>query len=281
MNLYDAGALVGVAEVDASSGGQFAITTSNLSSGAHDLNAVWSNSAGSQTSVSNDIVVTIDNTPGTIGMNGVSVAKSGHFDKVTLGGGASDGADFSVQVDVFRDGVHVGATTSQAGGWSYVDGQASISTHRYTVQVTDDAGNIATSGQTVVVGTTGSETITGTMASEVIYGAGGVDTLIGGGGNDTFVYNLASDSAYSMIKGRLATPDTIQDYTTGDHLDLSGMGHLMFGGETQTMTANHVDWYQSGGDTYVFADVNGDARPDFIVKLVGLHTMSASDFVLG
>ncbi len=75
--------------------------------------------------------------------------------------------------------------------------------------------------------------------------------------------------------------ETITDFAPGqDSLDLTGMGHMVFGGQSTSLTPGHVDWYTSGGNTFVFGDVNGDGKADFMIKLLGVHPLAATDFHL-
>lgn len=113
----------------------------------------------------------------------------------------------------------------------------------YTVEVSDQRGNIAVddtriyaltnggdtfvasavsaitlglSGDDNIMGTNSSDIISGGAGDDVIAGLGGVDVLIGGSGADTFTYSVASDSTP-------ADYDRITDFVSGsDKLDLSG-----------------------------------------------------------
>ena len=120
-------------------------------------------------------------------------------------------------------------------------------------------------------------------------GAGGADFLTGGGGNDTFVFNAISDSPGG------GTFDTITDFTQGQDLisltaidanvNLANDQAFTFvanatPGTNPGVTANSITWYQSGGNTIIQADINGDAGADITITLTGLKTMSASDFLL-
>ena len=99
-----------------------------------------------------------------------------------------------------------------------------------------------------------------------------------------------------MLETAVATPDTIIDFaegTLGEMIDLSfidanttsaGDQAFLFAGNTATVSANSLNWYQSGGNTFVEGDVNGDAVADFRIMLTGLHTLSdvgpTPDFLL-
>ena len=45
-------------------------------------------------------------------------------------------------------------------------------------------------------------------------------------------------------------------------------------------TAGELRFAQAGGRTVVEGDVTGDGRADFQIELLGLHTLTAADFLL-
>jgi len=61
----------------------------------------------------------------------------------------------------------------------------------------------------------------------------------------------------------------------------NGNQAFAFAGQNSGVVANSVTWYESGGNTFVQADVNGDMTADLRIELTGtsLH-LSASDFLL-
>jgi hypothetical protein len=88
----------------------------------------------------------------------------------------------------------------------------------------------------------------------------------------------------------VAAPDTIVGFVHGeDVLDFSsidanssqgGDQAFAFGGGNATVIANGVTWFESGGNTVVQADVNGDANADLQIILAGVsHNLTATDFI--
>ncbi len=134
-----------------------------------------------------------------------------------------------------------------------------------------------------ILGNGGNNVLEGQNGADTLTGRGGADTLTGGGGNDTFVFTAVSDSA-------VGSSDTITDYEVGiDVLRLTaidantatgGDDAFFYGGQSATVLANSVTWTQSGGNTIVSADVNGDAVADLTFTLTGPKTLTASDFLL-
>jgi hypothetical protein len=96
--------------------------------------------------------------------------------------------------------------------------------------------------------------------------------------------------------GTGTTRDKVYDFVTKiDKIDLSGIdantvtktGDQAFIFNIMTAKANSV-WYKvadadgvtSTNDIIVYGDVNGDAKADFEIGLVGVTSIAASDFVL-
>jgi len=147
-----------------------------------------------------------------------------------------------------------------------------------------------------VFGGDGADTVLGGAENNVIDGGAGIDNLFGGKGADiltggldadTFTFKLIAETTVAS-KGR----DTITDFqpAEGDRIDLHFIdakstknGNQVFHfieGDAFGHAAGELRFKQSGGDTYVFGDVNGDAKSDFAIKLDGLVTLAATDFIL-
>jgi Ca2+-binding RTX toxin-like protein len=164
-----------------------------------------------------------------------------------------------------------------------------------------------TGGADIIKGLGGNDTIYGHSGDDRIIGGRGADLLIGGAGHDTFVFTSIYDSApnqsgivnngfYSPISG-LGQRDIVTDFTHGqDKIDLSAIdantqaaGNQAFAWRGQgifTHTPGQLiekiyDQPGTKGDqTIIYGDINGDARADFQIELVGLKHLVASDFVL-
>jgi Ca2+-binding RTX toxin-like protein len=134
-------------------------------------------------------------------------------------------------------------------------------------------------GRNVLTGLAGADTLSGGAGRDTLIGGAEADTLTGGSGSDRFVYTAVSDST-------VAEPDTIIDFIQGeDVIDFSlidanpsrrGEQAFAFGGENPV--ANGVNWFESGGNTVVQADVTGDATADLQIILTGSHNLTATDF---
>jgi Ca2+-binding RTX toxin-like protein len=135
---------------------------------------------------------------------------------------------------------------------------------------------------------TGDETanaLSGGTGDDVLTGGSGADLLRGGAGNDSFTYTGIADSTVTA-----AGKDTIVDFTTGDHIDLSaidadgneanGDTAFSFGTGAFTGHAGELRVVTVGAVQVVYADTNGDRIADFAINVLSDHALTVSDFVL-
>lgn len=132
-------------------------------------------------------------------------------------------------------------------------------------------------GGDFLYGGKGDDTIDGGNGADEIIGGLGADNLTGGAGTDDFVFEFISDS-YAGAGNR----DTISDFVVGtDDIDLSNIDGLSFVGTTAfTNTAGEVRFDESGGDTIVQVDSDGDGSADLEIFIDGVTGLSANDFIL-
>ena len=71
-----------------------------------------------------------------------------------------------------------------------------------------------TSGDDSITGLRGNDKLSGNDGADIIIGGAGRDTLSGGAGDDRFVFSSISNS-------KIGAPDLIQDFQSGDLIDLS------------------------------------------------------------
>jgi Ca2+-binding RTX toxin-like protein len=147
--------------------------------------------------------------------------------------------------------------------------------------------NLTLTGTAAINGTGNNlaNTIIGNSAANVITGLGGRDIMTGGGGSDTFVFKALTDSVVG------ANREVIKDFTPGsDHIDLSAIDANTQVAGNQDFTfigkapfshhAGELQYAVVGANTIVSGDVNGDAKADFQILLVGHPALTASDFIL-
>ncbi len=151
-------------------------------------------------------------------------------------------------------------------------------------------------GNDRVVGGVGNDTLWGGAGSDSLEGGAGSDLLVGSAGRD-FLQGGAGVDWFRFGNGDFggataATADRIYDFSIaqGDRIDLSLVdsdftfsGNQSFdfiGTHAFTHNAGELRYMQSGGNTYVFADQNGDTIADFAIRIDGNVTLLAADFVL-
>jgi Ca2+-binding RTX toxin-like protein len=165
--------------------------------------------------------------------------------------------------------------------------------------------NLTLTGTTAINGTGNAlaNTITGNSAANSLTGGAGKDILTGGLGSDS-LYGGAGDKVKDVFDFNAITEskvgtarDKVYDFIAKiDKIDLSGIdantataktGDQAFLFNTTTAKANSV-WYAAKDvdgstatkDIIVYGDVNGDAKADFEIGLVGVTSIAATDFVL-
>lgn len=198
------------------------------------------------------------------------------------------GADNNYQVVVsVSDGELTDSQTFSVGIRDVVDGVTLTGTsaaNTLTGGAGDDVIN-GLGGNDTLRGGAGADWIDGGNNNDVIIGGAGADRLTGGTGADTFTYQNLSDSS-------LANLDFITDFSTsqGDRISLSAIdananiaGNQAFtfiGTAEFSNVAGQLRYFQSGGDTFITGDVNGDGVGDFLIQLDQLLTLTPSHFVL-
>jgi Ca2+-binding RTX toxin-like protein len=138
-------------------------------------------------------------------------------------------------------------------------------------------------GMLRIYGGTGDDVLTGGDNNDWLFGGDGADTRRGGAGNNTFYYDAVSQSTPS---GR----DGIQDFDTGDIIDVSGIDAIAGGGNDAftfigsgpfTNQAGQLQAVNTSGPIWtVSGDVDGDGVADFqlVVVVTDAHPLAVGDF---
>jgi len=142
-------------------------------------------------------------------------------------------------------------------------------------------------GDDTLLGGVGNDSLTGGEGDDLIAGGLGRDNLTGGTGADQFLFTALAQSG--------ATPgsaDILIDFTQGeDILNLTALdakagnanpndSFALIGAAAFSSVAGQLRAAQSGGFTYLEADVTGDGTADFILRLTPLLVLTAADFAL-
>jgi Ca2+-binding RTX toxin-like protein len=136
-----------------------------------------------------------------------------------------------------------------------------------------------------LTGDAGNDILRGQDASEELTGGEGRDRISGGGNNDQFSFYAVSDSGPADF-------DTILDFNSsqGDKFDLRGIDAIaptagddaftFVGGAAFTGAAGELRLDARNGYAMLEADITGDGVADFVVRLMGVSSLSLVDFML-
>ena len=135
-------------------------------------------------------------------------------------------------------------------------------------------------------GGAGRDTISGANGDDQIVGGANKDTLFGGDGADTFFFDDGE------VGGGASSADIVLDFdqAEGDKVHVrqidanTGAGgdqnFTFIGDAAFTGVAGQLHYVHAGPNTFVEGDTDGDGTADFVIRLDGLHTLAAGDFVL-
>ncbi|WP_136417620.1 cadherin domain-containing protein [Herbaspirillum sp. ST 5-3] len=135
-------------------------------------------------------------------------------------------------------------------------------------------------------GGAGNDTIVAAAGGDNITGGAGLDTMTGGAGDDHFIFADGDSGVGSAAR------DVINDFTDGgiaggDVIDLSGLtwaGVQEFIGTAsfdQTGIGNgQVRYTVTGGNAIVEIDADNDGAADMQIMLIGVDSLTGSDFLL-
>ncbi|WP_287436183.1 M10 family metallopeptidase C-terminal domain-containing protein [Maritimibacter sp.] len=131
-------------------------------------------------------------------------------------------------------------------------------------------------GNDRLIGGDGDDTLlNGAEGRDVLIGGGGRDFMIGGADADRFVFREGDT-------GTGAAADRIDDFEAGvDRIILRSIdADTTTGGDQAFAFGGTLTLSQSGGDTIIALDTDGDTVADAEIHLTGLLTLTAGDFVL-
>ncbi|SOD22942.1 M10 family metallopeptidase C-terminal domain-containing protein, partial [Nitrosomonas ureae] len=153
---------------------------------------------------------------------------------------------------------------------------------------------IGGNGADTITGNMTANTLTGNAGNDWINGLGGADNLIGGkgadiltggGGADDFIFVSVSDSS--------GQPDVIKDFVHGlDKINVAaidangadaGNPAFVFRGNSAFTGAGaevRIIKNVTNEFTNVFLDIDGNKNADMTIRLTGLITLDAGDFIL-
>lgn len=139
-------------------------------------------------------------------------------------------------------------------------------------------------------GGNGSDTLYGGAGNDTLDGGADADTLLGGAGADSMVGGLAADRfrfTSTTDAGTGASKDIIADFSQaqGDKIDLSSLGVTLsihgMAAFTSPGSFGQIRWAQSGSDTLIQIDTNGNTTADMEILLQNFTAANliAEDFL--
>ncbi len=149
-------------------------------------------------------------------------------------------------------------------------------------------------GNDTMRGNGGADTIDGGSGDDLLYGGLGRDVVVGGIGSDRFIFSRANETGATAV-----TADAIRDFAKGvDKIDLSAIDAFAATGGTNDVfvfrgtaafgsaSAGEVRFqkFDLAGTvndyTMVWIDTDANSSAEAAIKLNGLYTLTASDFIL-
>nr|WP_245290963.1 hypothetical protein [Methyloligella halotolerans] len=138
-------------------------------------------------------------------------------------------------------------------------------------------------GMDILEGGDGDDELHGGADNDTLEGGAGVDTLYGEEGADRFVFRSASD----------ADGDVIEDFETGDRIDLSFIDADAGTGGDQAFTLVTGSGFNAAGAlrvtqetrdgvdyTVVEGNIDGGTDAEFKIDIKGHHDLNSNDFNL-
>jgi Ca2+-binding RTX toxin-like protein len=201
----------------------------------------------------------------------VNTADANFFD----GGNGLDLVDYSLSTTAVKVDLSTGL-----GSWGDAEGDRYVSVEHVLGGSGNDTIIGGASGNSLN-GKAGNDTIIGNGGNDTLVGGQGADTLTGGAGFDTFQFFASSES-------NAAATDVITDFTKGsDKIVLNFDADTVLAGEQEfnfaglgATGAREIGFEAISGGIRVYAHTDNDAVADFQVDVLGLTTISASDFIL-
>ncbi|OQP85710.1 hypothetical protein BTR14_14685 [Rhizobium rhizosphaerae] len=154
-----------------------------------------------------------------------------------------------------------------------------------TIKGTDKSETVAgDAGADRLFGFGGHDKLFGKQGDDILSGGLGSDMLSGGRGSDTFLYK-------SRLESTTTAPDRITDFQVRvDHIDLSlidsnsrkagSQDFTWIGSKSFTGHAGELRAITRDGDTFIYADVNGDRKADMTIRLDDPLKLHGYDFIL-
>jgi uncharacterized repeat protein (TIGR01451 family)/fimbrial isopeptide formation D2 family protein len=231
----------------------------------------------------------LDGNDSLAGQAGADTLEGGFGNDLLLGGDGADLIDGGPGIDTasYADATAavIASLAAPAGNAGFAAGDSYVLVENLIGSSFADrlAGD---GGANRIEGGAGDDSLAGGAGADTLVGGAGADELAGGAGADRFIFAALADSAP-------AAPDTITDFAwvQNDRIDLSAIDAqagvagdqaflFMGGGAFAGGGQGSVRFERSGADTLVQVDAGNGGAAEMVIRLSGLHTLAAADFVL-
>ncbi len=131
----------------------------------------------------------------------------------------------------------------------------------------------------------GNDTLDGGGGADTLLGHGGRDVLTGGLGLDAFKFNSITDLAAGKQRDHITDFSKANDVFDLHNIDAEAgvAGNQAFhsiGASAFSDTKGELRVHNSGANTIVAGDTNGDGNADFSLLVENVHNLHAADFML-
>ena len=141
-------------------------------------------------------------------------------------------------------------------------------------------------GSDLIFGGAGADWLQGDAGRDELVGGAGKDYLFGGTGADYFTFNAVTDTNKAAAKA-----DVIVDFSRldGDRIFLANIDAVRGGADNAftfigtgafTRQPGQLHYQVGQGEVLVSGDVNGDGKADFLIHVLNVQSLAASDFIL-
>jgi serralysin len=212
------------------------------------------------------------------GLGGNDTLNGGGGIDTLIGGSGNDTYVVDTTTDVIIENLGEGTDTVKSGvTYTLADGSNLENLTLTGSAAIDGTGNEL--GNTLT-GNTGSNQLDGRAGNDVLVGGRGTDYLRGGLGADRFDFNALNETVVGAAR------DEILDFSRleGDKIDLATLDAITGVSGNQAFTFIGDAAFSAAGqirfaDGIVQGNVNGDAVADFEIGLIGVTSLTASDFI--
>ena len=215
------------------------------------------------------------------GFGGADTLDGGANADTMLGGSADDIYIVDNSADVATEFVGEGAFDRVKTSVTY---SLAAGSEIEVLETTDQAAITALD----LVGNEFGNIIVGNDGQNTIVGGLGLDTMTGWGGGDIFVWSSTAESGVAANEADIVGSDF--DPLTGDRLALNsidadgnaGNGDTAFTfiGTGPLTAAGQINTFTDGFDTYILLNTDADASQEMTIRVLGVHAVDASWFVL-